>query len=232
MRLPPELSDRCRKVPFQRGRTEWRLSPKGAASNSPGQASAPPWVTGEKAFCPVRAASQNRVKLVPFVSVFGISQGVPQNITLVFGDKDERKLNPNTEVEDCYLWGAHSSRVLAEASRLSELGAVWPILLALPPLPVRNTKDRCSGPLQPTCGTHVLPGKESSAAGSSPYPASEFRLNCCSLASPRQDLKSCSSGHDKKCPTWDIFCEVKARSGGPCRGRWGLRLPRSRLLRR
>ena len=60
-------------------------------------------------------------------------------------------VNPKTEVEDCLLWGAHSSRVLAEASRLSELGAVWPILLALPPLPVMHKKGRCSG-------THVLPG--------------------------------------------------------------------------
>ena len=90
--------------------------------------------------------------------------------------KDNPHFNPNTEVEDCYLWGAHSSRVLAEAARLSELGAVLPILLGLHPLPVRHKKGRCSGPLQPTRGTHVLPGKESSAAGSSPYPASEFRF--------------------------------------------------------
>ena len=88
-----------------------------------------------------------------------------------------RQVNPNTEVEDCDLWGAHSSRVLAEASRLSELGAVSSRLLARPPLPTRHTKGRCSGTLQPTRGTHVLPGKESSVAGSSPYPASEFRFN-------------------------------------------------------
>jgi len=42
------------------------LSPNGAASNSPGQAPAPPWVLGKTSTCPVGAASQSGLKLVPF----------------------------------------------------------------------------------------------------------------------------------------------------------------------
>jgi hypothetical protein len=43
-----------------------KLSPEGATSNSPGQASAPPWVLKKKAPCPEWAASQSRLNLVPF----------------------------------------------------------------------------------------------------------------------------------------------------------------------
>ncbi len=44
------------------------LSPNGASSHSPGQAAAPPWVFVEKGICPVGAASQNRLKLAPFIA--------------------------------------------------------------------------------------------------------------------------------------------------------------------
>ena len=43
-----------------------KLSPEGATSNSPGQASAPPWVLKNEEPCPEWAASQNRHKLAPF----------------------------------------------------------------------------------------------------------------------------------------------------------------------
>ena len=45
-----------------------KLSPEGATSNSPGQASAPPWVLKNERLCPEWAASQTRLNLVPFGS--------------------------------------------------------------------------------------------------------------------------------------------------------------------
>jgi len=43
-----------------------KLSPEGATSNSPRQASAPPWVLEKEGLCPEWAASQTRLNLVPF----------------------------------------------------------------------------------------------------------------------------------------------------------------------
>ena len=61
--LPPSLDEIAAIQPDPNGA---QLSPEGATSNSPGQASAPPWVLKNEEPCPEWAASQNRHKLAPF----------------------------------------------------------------------------------------------------------------------------------------------------------------------
>jgi hypothetical protein len=87
--------------------------------------------------------------------------------------------------------------VRAEASRLSELGAVW---LALPTLPAQHTKDRCSGPLQPTRGRVCSPEKKA------PMPVPRFTQLRSSGAS-----RDCSAGGGRNLP----IC-AQARRVRPC----------------
>jgi len=83
------------------------------------------------------------------------------------------------------------TRVLAEAFRLSELGAVWPILLARPALPARHTKDR----LPRAAATHTrdacAPRKRKLRCGFLASPASEFGLKRRGRLSIFRQLPSC-----------------------------------------
>ena len=61
-------------------------SPEGATSISPGQASAPPWVSGKEAICPEGAASQIAINLAAFPSD-PIVLGLPHRKPFLFLDR-------------------------------------------------------------------------------------------------------------------------------------------------